>query len=72
MSHLKRLIEEILMSTHDIPYQYKKKNRKPKLSYICSYGIFSKIFKNEFQTAVVNEPSVLESLKVYEVEIKNI
>ena len=29
------------------------------------YEIFSKAFKNEFKTAVVNEPSVFEPLKVY-------
>ena len=35
------------------------------LSKICSYGILSKGLKNEFETAVVNEPSVFEPLKVY-------
>ena len=43
------------MSTHNIHT----------LSKICSYGIFSKGFKNEFETAVVNEPSVFEQLKFY-------
>ena len=52
------------MSTHNIPFQYKKENH-PKLSQICSYGIFSKGLKNEFDTAVVNGPSMFESLKVY-------
>ena len=33
--------------------QYKKENY-PKLSQICSYGIFSKGLKKEFETAVVN------------------
>ena len=41
-----------------------KKNH-PKLSQICSYGIFSKGLKNEFETAVVNKPSVFEPLKFY-------
>ena len=36
-----------------------------KLIQICSYGIFSKGLKNEFETAVVNEPSVFEPLKFY-------
>ena len=36
-------------------FQYKKENQ-PKLLYISSYGIFSK---------VVNEPSVFEPLKIY-------
>ena len=43
----------------------KKKNIHPKLSSICSYGIFSKGLKNEYETAVVNEPSVFEPLKFY-------
>ena len=41
--------------------QYEKENH-PKLSQICSYGIFS---KKEFETAVVNEPSVFKPLKFY-------
>ena len=31
-------------------------------------GFFSKGLKNEFEIAVVNEPSVFESLKVYCIE----
>ena len=50
--------------------QYEKENH-PKLSQICSYGIFSMGLKNEFsrdlesefETAVLNEPSVFEPLK---------
>ena len=52
------------MSTHHIPFSIKKENH-PKLSQICSYGSFSKVLKNEFETAVVNEPSVFEPLKFY-------
>ena len=44
------------------PRTYKK---HPKLSQICSYEIFSKGLKNEFETAVVNESSVFEPLKFY-------
>ena len=44
--------------------QYEKENH-PKLSQICSYGICSKGHKNEFETAVVNEPSVFEPSKFY-------
>ena len=44
--------------------QYKKENI-PKLSQICNYGIGSKGLKNEFETTVVNEPSVFEPLKFY-------
>ena len=42
-----------------------KNETHPKLSQICSYGICSKGPKNEFEPAVVNEPSVFESLKFY-------
>ena len=52
------------MSTHNIPFSKQKENH-PKLSQIYSYGIFSKGLMNEFETAVVNEPSVFEPLKVY-------
>ena len=34
-----------------------EKDKQHKLSQICNYGIFSKGLKNEFETAVVNEPS---------------
>ena len=37
----------------------------PKLPEVCSYEIFSKGLKNEFETAVVNEPTVFEPLKFY-------
>ena len=42
-----------------------KKESHPKLFQICNYGICSKGLKKEFQTAVVNEPSVFEPLKFY-------
>ena len=44
--------------------QYKKK-KHPKLSHICSYRICSEGPKNEFEPAMVNEPSVFEPLKFY-------
>ena len=44
--------------------QHKKENH-PKLSQICNNGICFKGLKNEFETAVVNEPSVFEPLKFY-------
>ena len=52
------------MFSLESPHHIKKENN-PKLSQICSYGIFSKGPKNEFETAVVNEPSVFEPLKFY-------
>ena len=48
------------MSTHNKPLAILKKT---KLSKICSYGIYTKGLQNEFETAVVNEPSVFEPLK---------
>ena len=33
--------------------------------YSAAMGFFSKGLKNEFETAVVNEPSVFEPLKLY-------
>ena len=47
------------MSTHNIPFYYKKENL-PGLSQICRYGNFSLGLKNGFETAVENEPSVFE------------
>ena len=52
------------MSTHNVPFQYKKENY-PKLLQICSNGIFFKGLENEFETAMVNEPTVFEPLKFY-------
>ena len=45
-------------------FEYKKEYL-PKLPQICNYGICSKGLKNEFETAVVNEPSAFEPLKFY-------
>ena len=42
-----------------------KKTDHPKLSQICSNGIFSKELKNKFQTAMVNKPAAFKPLKVY-------
>ena len=58
------------MSTHNVPFSIHKKNH-PKLTQICSYmyAIFSEGHKNEFETAVVNEPSVFEPLKVYSITL---
>ena len=42
-----------------------KKENQPKLPKIYSYGSFSQGLKNEFETAVVNEPSVFEPLEFY-------
>ena len=51
------------MSIHNIPFPYKKKIA---LNYSKSVAMgFSKGLKNEFETAVVNDASVFEPLKVY-------
>ena len=52
------------MSTHNIPFQYEKKIT---LNYPKSAAMefFSKGLEDEFETAMVNEPSVFEPLKVY-------
>ena len=52
------------MSTRNKPFPNMIKNH-PKLSQICSYGICFKEPKNEFETAVANEPSVFEPLMFY-------
>ena len=48
------------MNTHNIPFLNFKKENHPKLTQTCNYGICSKGPKNEFETAVENEPSVFE------------
>ena len=58
------------MSTHNIPFLNMKGNL-PKLSQFCNYVICSKGSKNEFETAVVNEPSVCEPSKFYCTHISN-
>ena len=60
-SHENRLIEAILMSTHNISYQYKKENH-PKLMFAALGSFF---VKNEFEIAIVNETSVFEPPEFY-------
>ena len=62
-SHKNRLTDSNEYTQYTIS-QYEKENPS-KLSLICSYGFLSKGPKNEFETAVVNEPSVFEPLKIY-------
>ena len=52
------------MCTHNIPFSTLKEKHL-ELAQICSYGNFFEGLKNEFETAVVNEPSVFEPLKFY-------
>ena len=56
------------MSTHNMPFSNIKKKitlNYPKYNNACTYGIFPFGLKNEFDSAVVNEPSVFEPLKFY-------
>ena len=41
-----------------------------KYNNVCSYGFFYWGLKNEFEIAVVNEPSVFEPLKIYSSKLK--
>ena len=50
--------------THNTPFLLQENENYPKLSKISSHGIFSMGLKNEFERAMVNEPSVFEPLKV--------
>ena len=43
----------------------KKRKIDPNYHKFASVGFFSQGFKNEFETAMVNEPSVFEPLKFY-------
>ena len=52
------------MSTYIIPFSIYTQTSHPKLFKICSYEIFFKGLKNEFETAVVNEPPVFEPLSI--------
>ena len=63
--HYNRLNEAILMCTHNTPFLSVKQENHPKLSQIWNYGICSKGPKKEFETAVVNKPSMFEPLKFY-------
>ena len=51
--------------TQYIIFNIEQKENRAKLSYICSDRIFPKGLKNEFETAMVNGPSVFEPLKFY-------
>ena len=62
-SHKNRLIEAILMKTHNIPFSMKKIILNYPKSAVRWF--FSKGLKNEFETTVVNESSVFEPLKFY-------
>ena len=63
------LIEAILISTHNLPFSIQKKKKKkrksPKIILNLQLREVSKGLKNEFETVVVNEPSMFEPLKVY-------
>ena len=51
----------ILMKTHNLPFS----NKRQKIILNLQPGDFSKVLKNEFKIAWVNESSVFEPLKFY-------
>ena len=53
------------MSAHNIPFSILKKKFKLNYPKSAAMGLFSYVLKNEFETAVVNEPSVFKPLKFY-------
>ena len=58
------------MTTHKYTIFNKITKNHPKLSPNCSYEIFSKGLKNEFETAMVNKSLEFEPLKSYCTSIK--
>ena len=53
------------MNEHNIPFSVLKKGIKLNYPKSAAMGLFSYGLKNEFETVVVNEPSVFEPLKFY-------
>ena len=53
------------MSTHNLPFSNMKMKKTLNYSKSAAMGFYSKGLKNEFERAVVNEPSVFEPLKFY-------
>ena len=41
------------------------RRNNPKYNNVCRYGIFCQGVRNEFETALVNKPSVCKPLKIY-------
>ena len=53
------------MCTHKIPFLIIKKEITPDYTKYAAMGFISEGLKNEFETAVVNEPSVFKPLNFY-------
>ena len=53
------------MSTHNLPFSILTKENHLNYPNSAAIGFFPKGLKNEFEIAVVNEPSVVQPLKVY-------
>ena len=53
------------MNTHNIPFSIEKKKITLNYPKLAVMRFFLKGLKDEFETAVVNEPSVFEPLKFY-------
>ena len=60
------------MSTRNIPFSIYHSKRKIAVNYTKSaaVGFCSKGLENEFETVMVNEPSVFEPLKFYCIHIQ--
>ena len=60
------IIEATLMSAHNIPFSITKKNKITQSYHkSATMGLFPTDSRTSFTTAVVNESSLFESLKVY-------
>ena len=55
------------MNTHNIPFSILKKRTTLKYHKSAAVGFFSMALKDEFEIAVVNEPSGFEPLKFYRI-----
>ena len=53
------------MSAHNIPFSVLTKKIKLNYPKSAAMGLFSYGLENEFETAMVNEPSVFKPLKFY-------
>ena len=53
------------MKTHNTPFSFKKKKITLNYPKSAAMQFFTKGLKNEFETAVANEPSVFEPMRFY-------
>ena len=53
------------MNTRNTPFSIEKEKNQSNIPNLQLWDFFSKGLKSEFETGVVNEPSVFEPLKFY-------